>query len=433
MRRQEVADACNEIMYRLQVERSVHRRRIGLTARSVGALERGEIRWPGADYREALRHLFDRSDADLGFFVVTSAGQAEYAPPEPAGGLVNAIHVGWLERPAHGAQPSAIRSPQLVNIANDPVTSQHLATAIDDARRQPDGSLVDFFRERLERSKADDGDLGPTRTLPLVLGTLGAIVHHLREVRPHVRRSLLALGADGAEFAGWLYRDLSDIPCAVYWYDRAMEWAQEADDTTMQAYVLLKKSQMAYDLHDHHRVTTFADAARRDSGRLPLRVRAEVTQQAALGMAMAGEPLSMIEQTSEDARELLMAALSGDDYDGAASVYFTADTLVLRQAACYTVAGKPAKAAALFAEVIAGGSLSRRDSGFFQARWAVALALSGEPDEAAAIGLNALALASQTDSERTKRVLANAVRAMKPWQFRPGPRELSEAMATPLS
>lgn len=73
MRRQEVADACNEIMHRLQVERGGHRRRAEMTARSVGALERGEIRWPGADCREALRLLFDRCDSDLGFFVSISA------------------------------------------------------------------------------------------------------------------------------------------------------------------------------------------------------------------------------------------------------------------------------------------------------------------------------------------------------------------------
>jgi hypothetical protein len=44
-----------------------------------------------------------------------------------------------------------------------------------------------------------------------------------------------------------------------------MEWAQEAGDTAMQGYVLLKKSQMAYDERDALRVSTLAEAAR--SGR----------------------------------------------------------------------------------------------------------------------------------------------------------------------
>ncbi len=44
--------------------------------------------------------------------------------------------------------------------------------------------------------------------------------------------------ADGAEFAGWLYRDLQDHASAAYWYDRAMEWAQAANNTAMQGYAL---------------------------------------------------------------------------------------------------------------------------------------------------------------------------------------------------
>src|SRR6266851_4889447 len=130
---------------------------------------------------------------------------------------------------------------------------------------------------------------GPRKPSPLVLGILGAISQHAREVKPGVRFSLLSLGADGAEFVGWLYRDLQDPSNATYWYDRAMEWAQEANDTAMQGYVLLKKSQMAYDLRDAHRVVTFAEAAQGGRWRFPSRVRAEVTQQQAFGRVRLSE------------------------------------------------------------------------------------------------------------------------------------------------
>ena len=51
---------------------------------------------------------------------------------------------------------------------------------------------------------------GLLKALPLVLGILGAISEHVRDVKPDVRSQLLSLGAEGAEFAGWLYRDLKD-------------------------------------------------------------------------------------------------------------------------------------------------------------------------------------------------------------------------------
>jgi transcriptional regulator with XRE-family HTH domain len=306
---------------------------------------------------------------------------------------------------------------------------EHVAAALDDARSYLDGSVVGYFREQLDRSKADDGNLGPAHALPLVLGVLGAISQHVREVKSNVRCGLLSVGADGAEFAGWLYRDLQDVPSATYWYDRAMEWAQEAHDTAIQGYVLLRKSQMAYDLRDAHRVATFAEAAQHGPWHLPLKVLAEVTQQAALGMAMIGEPLSAVEGQMTTARELLAEATPEDEHAGPGSAYFTLDTLTLRQATCYTEAGKPAAGAALFAKVISNGKLSRRDAGFFGARRAAALALSGEPDEAAQIGLEAVGIARETHSERTTRLLSDVVRTLAPWGSRPGPRTLREAVS----
>jgi hypothetical protein len=71
--------------------------------------------------------------------------------------------------------------------------------------------------------------------------------------------------------------------------------------------------------------------------------------------------------------------------------------------------------------VIISGGLSRRDAGFFRARRAAALALSGEPDEAATVGLRAIQAAKETNSERTLRVLADVVVTLAPWRGRPGP------------
>ena len=189
---------------------------------------------------------------------------------------------------------------------------EHVAAALNDARKYLDGSVVGYFAGQLGRCKTDDGSLGPARALPLVLGILGAIQQHATEVKPGIREALLAVGADGAEFAGWLYRDLRDGPSAAYWYDRAMEWAQAANDTAMQGYVLLKKSQMAYEERDAVRVSTLAQAAQRGPWRLPATVRAEVTQQEALGLAMLGEPMSAVERKHETARQLFADGARGE-------------------------------------------------------------------------------------------------------------------------
>jgi hypothetical protein len=355
-------------------------------------------------------------------------GRSVLLPIDAHAARANGLH-GVLDELISGQQPTLGHVAHVLPLS-DPDELEHVAAALDDARRYLDGSVVGYFRSQLDRSKTDDGSFGATKALPLVLGILGAISEHVREVKPALRCTLLSLGADGAEFVGWLYRDLQDPASATYWYDRAMEWAQEAGDTAMQGYVLLRKSQMAYDVRDATRVVTFAEAAQSGPWQFPLKIRAEVTQQAALGMAMVGEPMREVERTMDEASELLTRDETNDKQDDPAGAYFTADTLLLRQATCYTEAGKPAKAAALFADVIASGGLSRRDAGFFRARQAAALALSGEPDSAAAVGLEAAQVAMETHSERTIRVLAEVVGTLSPWRSRPGPRALIHALAT---
>ncbi|ELP66045.1 Tat pathway signal sequence domain protein [Streptomyces turgidiscabies Car8] len=303
----------------------------------------------------------------------------------------------------------------------------HVASALSDARRYLDGPMVDYFRRQLDQAKRDDGALGPKKTLPVVLGLLGAIESSARDVKPQVRRDLLTVGAEGAEFVGWLYRDIQEPTTAVFWYDRAMEWAQEAGNAPMQGYVLLKKSQMAYDERDALRMLTLAQAASHERWQLPVRVRAEVTQQEALGRAMLGDPLDVV-RAGLDTAEQLLGAATEDDGDGLGA-YFTGHTRLLRDAITFTEAGKPSTAAVMFSDVISAGALSNRDTGFFNARRAAALALSGEPDEAARVGKSSAEVAHDMKSERTVRVLGEVLQTLDRWRTRPAVREFREALS----
>lgn len=303
----------------------------------------------------------------------------------------------------------------------------HVAAALGDARRYFDGSVVDYFRRRLESCMTDDGTHGPIKTLPAVLGILGAITQIAREVQLDILRELLSVGARGAEFAGWLYRDLHNPERATFWYGRATEWAQEAGDTAAQGYILLKKSQMAYDERDARRVLTFAQAAQYGPWQLPDHIRAEVTQQEARGLAMVGEPIGIIDQKLDAARLLLTEARPENEPHKLGGYYDEA-TLTLRDASCYIEAGKPHHAAMLYTHVLSGDYLSRRDRGYFLARLASSLALAGEPDAAATVGLDAVELATATTSQRTRRELLRSLLTLKPWHNRPGPRALREAI-----
>lgn len=64
MSRQELAEVVNSYLW------TTYRRRVSLDGGYIGKLERGDHRWPSAEYREALRSVLRvDQDADLGFFI----------------------------------------------------------------------------------------------------------------------------------------------------------------------------------------------------------------------------------------------------------------------------------------------------------------------------------------------------------------------------
>ncbi|MFI6291959.1 XRE family transcriptional regulator [Nonomuraea sp. NPDC050790] len=300
----------------------------------------------------------------------------------------------------------------------------HIVAALDNARRYSDLEVVGHFQIQLATCAAKDRERGPKQSIPLVLGLMAAIEHMAREAQPAVRRALLQTGAHAAEFAGWLYRDIAVPEMAGYWRDRAVEWAQAAGDFPMQGYVLLKKSQAAWDGRDALRMLTLAEAAQAGPWSLPLRVRAEATQQEARGHAMLSGDLAVIESKLSEARELLA---EDTEATGIAAHYDEA-LFGLQCAICYCEAQEPARALELYEEWLSPDAFSRRDYGYFLALKSETLASAGAPDAAASTGLEALRLARETTSARTHQEVLRLVEQLRPWRDRERVRELAHAV-----
>jgi len=309
-------------------------------------------------------------------------------------------------------------APNLVDL-------RHIAAAMEDAHRYFDGAVLELFRNQLATCASEDGAQGPRATLPKVLGVVGVIEHSLRHVKPHLRQDLLAVGAHAAEFAGWLYRDSGEPGLADYWRDRAMEWAQAANDSAMQGYILLKKSQVAWDQRDAVRMLTLAQAVQAGAWQLPRTVQAEAAQQAARGHAMLGDSFSQIERQLDSAHRILA---DDDDTDHQVGIHYRAALLAMQTAICYQQAGQPQRATAIYREQLTKANFSRRDYGYFMALNGSALASAREPDEAARVGLIAHTIATHTYSTRTTQELGRLVRQLDPWARRPIVCELRKAV-----
>ena len=259
-----------------------------------------------------------------------------------------------------------------------------VVAALQDAHRYFDGSVVGYLREQLAVCATDDGARGPRATLPVVLGIVGLIDSNVRQVKPALQRELLAVGARSAEFAGWLYRDVGAPDWADYWRDRAMEWAQAAGDTAMQGYILLKKSQSAWDGRDAVRMLTLAQAVQNGPWRIPAKIRAEAVQQEARGHAKLGSDPDVVESKLDEARQLF----SEDPAAAEPGPHYVAPLLAVQTAICYTEAGAPSRALDVYQTHLSREAFSKRDYGYFLSLKGAAYAAVRAPDDAAAVGLD---------------------------------------------
>jgi hypothetical protein len=134
----------------------------------------------------------------------------------------------------------------------------------------------------------------------------------------------------------------------------------------MQGYLLLKKSQAAWDEREGLRMLTLAQAAHDGPWQLPPLVQAEVAQQEARGLAMTGESSATVEAKLNEAWEVFTGAEAtmselGPHYDRA--------LLTMQTAICYCEAGRPGQAAQLYREHLDDEQISHRDRGYSSPSW----------------------------------------------------------------
>ena len=456
MSRQELADAVNAYLAGKDHERC--QREATLDANHIGKLERGEHRWPNDPRREAFRHVLEAAtDAELGFWIIRgldseSAATANERRPDlpshsdarPDGATLDAGERGTVDTAAstgvwgvddtyrrtllRGALAGAGLGLFGSALTLDDIS--HIAAALHDARRYLDGAVVGHLRERLVQCADDDGRHGPKAALPPVLAVMTVVEHNARQVKPAVRRELLGVGARGAEFAGWLYRDIGAPELAEYWRDRATEWALEAGDYAMPGYVLLKKSQSAWDTRDALRMLTLAQAVQDGPWLLPARVRAEAAQQEARGYAMIDGDIDTAVGKLDEARELL----TSDSSDGRSSrdaelaAHYDRSLLAVQTAICHCEAGQPDQAVDIYREALDPSVFSPRDHAYFLSLMGLALAATDRPDEAVSAGMRALPIAVAASSLRTVRELQRLRGRLRIWTDRPAVREFCAAV-----
>jgi tetratricopeptide (TPR) repeat protein len=185
----------------------------------------------------------------------------------------------------------------------------------------------------------------------------------------------------------------------------------------MVAYVLMRKSNQASDDRDPGRIVGLAEAALREPGPIPGRVRALALRQEAHGYALDGGEVAC-NLKLDDA--LNMVALSSRNRDPGPGSYCTEVYLELQRATCWLELGKSKRAIDLFErELVKLPAAQNRDRGVYLARLATAYAKDGSLEQAAARGREALAILRGTGSQRIGMELGRLRPRLERWRDLP--------------
>ncbi|MGW2324207.1 helix-turn-helix domain-containing protein [Streptomyces sp. NPDC001700] len=302
------------------------------------------------------------------------------------------------------------------------------ASAAGGATRRPVNPAVVGHLQQLRATLVQsDGLYGPHAAISAVHDHLTVIERQLLPAaRGPLRREILKTGAEWAEFAGWLYEDLGRPQQSLWWSDRAMEWAQEADDPVRQAFVLMRKAQQSVGLGQRQRAIGLASAALRVRGDVPARIRASAHLQAAHGHALLGGELPAL-RALDAAQELVDGDEAVNDQLGG---YCNPAYARAQRAACHLRLGNPADAVATYQQALKHWpAIYQRERGLHLARLANAHAAHRAPDAACATAMDALNISRETESRRTTEELRRVVTSLAPWRRTAMVRDLTEAVA----
>lgn len=296
----------------------------------------------------------------------------------------------WFELPASANDAPELSGTQIFALPGGPL--------VPAASLRTGSALSDSLIETLDRYVATDNLAGPQSLIGIIPQQIRFIDELLENARGSDRQRLLYVGARYAEFAGWIFQDAGAISNAMQMSNAALDYAQEADNEGLSAYITMRRSNIAADAKRPELALKLIDAAMRNETNLTSRQRAVALRQRAYSYALLGNS-EACGHALEDAFRL--ADRGVDSADDLAN-YCTPEYLEMEAAHCWVELGQPNKAIDTLQHGLSLWNADyRRDLGLCLARLAVAHASDGQADYALTVAQHALNIARETRSQRT--------------------------------
>lgn len=310
------------------------------------------------------------------------------------------------------------------------------------------GTLQDKFERALENVRLDDdplkyfGDalsglqeaartLAPQRLIDSLLGNVVILDSLRRRAAKNANYHYSILQARYAESLSWLSEEAGDLAGAIYWIDRASQWAQSAGWPGMTAYGLVRRSMVAVSFSGNGRRAV--DQARHvlDMQNSSPRIKGLAAKQMAFGYALERDKDASKGALDAAMHWLSQPAREEDSTLGQRSVVDD-DLFTIFKATCGIYLGYGSHAISVLEPRLA--SLSRsstRTATITRAKLARAYANAGQPIEACRIAWETLDVIGNIGSLSAFSELRRAIPVLKRWRGRSDVQDIMHRFEKP--
>ncbi len=267
-------------------------------------------------------------------------------------------HLLWIV--PEGYTLSTYRS----QLALDEDTSDRIDHLQVRPRGVDEGALNSLARVLHESRRLEDS-IGAAPLLLPMRAQLTLMEGLVVDARGSLRQDVVNLGSQYAQFAAWVHASAGDATVARQYYDRATEWALEADDANMVSTALSMKGHLAYRLRQLGPMLSLSQAAQRDK-RLAPGIRALAAQQEARALALGGER-DQTERKLDQAMALAIRANERPEDEPPWIYFYSPEYFAMQRGRAYLYLGLYEKAAELLEAGLSAMSKELRDAEWAQA------------------------------------------------------------------
>jgi hypothetical protein len=246
-----------------------------------------------------------------------------------------------------------------------------------------------------------------------------------------LRRGYVRLQAQYGEYLSWMVQESGDPGGAVYWVDRAQQWAGLGDWPEMTAYTHVRRSMLASRCAKDGPAAVEHAARAAHLPQTPAWFKGLAQKEMAHGYALSGHREDCF-RALDRARESFDA--TSTEVEGRGPIVGPrqsdiAPMLAASQANCEVHLGDGEQAITLLESCRANHRSGSRHDAITAARLAQAHAQAGNPEQACAAALDALDTGEAVDSFTTRTELRRSLDPLSRWPRRDDVREVRHRIA----